>query len=812
MKKNNSLLITILSGAIFCFVCLGMVLLFPGNTKKLKSEESPLPNLDEHGYVEDEEISLGDEDGCNYSCSWTLAGSTSVTHSCASAPGSTTLPSASCSLKSATVYNNTGAVGTSGDCNWTKKTYNIVKNCASCKSGYKRDGNSCTSCPVGHYCSSGEAIACEAGTSSTGGTSATSPSACSPCADGQISQAGGACERCGDGKTSNSTHTVCVNQTTGCDAGEYKGSEACERCPNGYTSNAGSAFYITDCYANISAGQQIASAHAAPSACPANTYSESSAKIMYGDSRLCTPCPSNKETAGTGATSASQCVEKVETNDPVITCLNPRYTGASQTIATCANGTITSGGTAVEHGSHTVSCQGSKLVSKECSIIANEGTVCCCTSDKSMCSWKNSCTSSQPYPIQGVGSEQNCKKQETTPDDCTIGVSIRSKATSITTDGENDINSYYTVTVSIRGKNCGGKTATYTATNGRPSPSSYTVPTGSVSSTVSFNVYPSDPCKDSCATASINGKSATACLGSDDSIRTDWQPKENVCEKNPQYTAFYLADEAGANIYYSNYDQSKGCYTTQWKRYLCGRSGTPTTPTTPEAPHCYVDNDGEYHWSIYTESSWKIVDTITKEENCKKDETPACYISPSGEYVWGKHGKDDGYVLITSITDSSACKTPTPEEACYKKDNDYKWTSTQPEGYTKVETAKTPAECAPSENPACYLHGNSFVWGKYAKVSGYIFVENIEEEQYCKTPDNDACYVDSKGDYVWGKYGSTEGYTLVPSVTEMSQCKNNVPVPKTGISISKIIYIFMAILMAFGVGFIYYSSAVKKND
>ena len=764
MKKNNSLLITILSGAIFCFVCLGMVLLFPGNTRSLKSEESPLPNAGEHGYVEDEEISLGDIDHCDTeetteSCS--CSSGTHIGSYCYTGKWSSSPTSSDCTSE--------GGYYVGGNCYSGRSTHKCTTTtaCTQCEDGYSLSSGSCTADPV---------ITCKNPTYT--GSSQT----IATCSNGSITNNGTATEvgtytvSCqGNKQVSKNCSIVAATNpepdpdpVITCTNPEYTGSsQVIATCSNGSITNNGTATEV-------------------------GSYT-----VSCQGSKLVT----------------KSCAISPKALEPVITCLNPRYTGGSQTIATCENGTITSGGTATDIGNnHVVSCQGSKLVSKSCSILGNEGTVCCCTSDKFMCSWKKSCTASQPLALSGVNTEMACKSVETLTDDCTIGVSIRSKATSITTDGENDINSYYTVTVSIRGKNCGGKTATYTATNGRPSPSSYTVPTGSVSSTVSFNVYPSDPCKDSCATASINGKSATACLGSDDSIRTDWQPKENVCEKNPQYTTFYLADEAGANIYYSNYDESKGCYTTQWKRYLCGRSGTPPTPTTPEAPHCYVDNDGEYHWSIYTESSWKIVDTITKEENCKKDETPACYISPSGEYVWGKHGKDDGYVLITSITDSSACKTPTPEEACYKKDNDYKWTSTQPEGYTKVETAKTPAECAPAENPACYLHGNSFVWGKYAKVSGYIFVENIEEEQYCKTPDVDACYVDSKGDYVWGKYGSTEGYTLVPSVTEMSQCKNNVPVPKTGISISKIIYIFMAILMAFGVGFIYYSSAVKKND
>ena len=53
---------------------------------------------------------------------------------------------------------------------------------------------------------------------------------------------------------------------------------------------------------------------------------------------------------------------------------------------------------------------------------------------------------------------------------------------------------------------------------------------------------------------------------------------------------------------------------------------------------------------------------------------------------------------------------------------------------------------------------------------------------------------------------------MVPSVTEISQCNNDVPTPKTAINVSTLLYVFMAILMAFGIGFIYYSSILKKNN
>ena len=39
-----------------------------------------------------------------------------------------------------------------------------------------------------------------------------------------------------------------------------------------------------------------------------------------------------------------------------------------------------------------------------------------------MCSWKKSCTASQPLALSGVSTEMACKSEETLTDDCTIGV------------------------------------------------------------------------------------------------------------------------------------------------------------------------------------------------------------------------------------------------------------------------------------------------------------------------------------------------------------------------------------------------------
>ena len=92
------------------------------------------------------------------------------------------------------------------------------------------------------------------------------------------------------------------------------------------------------------------------------------------------------------------------------------------------------------------------------------------------------------------------------------------------------------------------------------------------------------------------------------------------------------------------------------------------------------------------------------------------------------------------------------------------------------------------------------------------FLEDVDSEDKCKVPETDACYEGPDGNYVWGRYGDDPNYTLVPSVTELSQCTKDVPVEPTASDVSKVVYVFMAVLMACGIGFIYYSSVVKKSN
>lgn len=274
-----------------------------------------------------------------------------------------------------------------------------------------------------------------------------------------------------------------------------------------------------------------------------------------------------------------------------------------------------------------------------------------------------------------------------------------------------------------------------------------------------------------------------------------------------KYNFCCAKDDGSSYTWYTNQSSMK-CPSG----YTVDNNKNENTCKTVTVPACYIDSEKNYHWTDNPSSSWQIVSGVSREEDCKEVETPACYVDNSGNYKWGTYAKTSGYTKVVAIETEALCHKPEVNEACYKNaDNDYIWTSSAPTGYTVVEGVTKPEDCN-YENPACYVHGNEFVWGKYANVNGYIILENIESEAQCKVPTNEACYKDKNGNYAWGEYSNDEGYTLVPEAKTMSQCSPDVPTPSTGLDTSKVVYIFMAILMAFGIGFIYYSSIMKKEN
>ena len=297
-------------------------------------------------------------------------------------------------------------------------------------------------------------------------------------------------------------------------------------------------------------------------------------------------------------------------------------------------------------------------------------------------------------------------------------------------------------------------------------------------------------------------------------IATTWNgPREvTISSGSASPTSAAAANQAGKDYYYTSCTSASSNQVTCQKYTRGCNSGGGGSQTIPK---CYQDESGVYQWTSSPEPSWVVVSK--SEPECNNND--ACFEKPDGTRIWGKYYAQiaEGYRLITTIGDRDICENPTEAEACYVKDGDYKWSATEVEGYTKVEGLDDKT-CQPE---LCYINIETGIYdfgkhdgdGKYAKVYDEEN-ELIKEAGKCKAPDEEACYEGPNG-YEWGVYAGDADYRLVPEITEMSQCvngKGDVPVPATGISISKIIYIFMAILMACGVGFIYYSSIVKKTE
>ena len=212
---------------------------------------------------------------------------------------------------------------------------------------------------------------------------------------------------------------------------------------------------------------------------------------------------------------------------------------------------------------------------------------------------------------------------------------------------------------------------------------------------------------------------------------------------------------------------------------------TKTSATCLKTYACYKDSNNSVHWSSMPEASWVRVDK--PESECKDQE--ACFENPAGTRLWGKFYDQivNGYKLITTIKDPATCLYPTEEDACYVNNDDptdYRWASTALDGYTKLEGVTDVEACQPE---LCYINKekNEFEFGKFKNNDNYIPVY--------KTIEKDGAYVD----------------VLISNIKE---CTTEVPVPPTALDVSKLVYVFMGILMACGIAFIYYSSVAKKQN
>ena len=852
MKKNNDILLkSVLGGVIACFICVALVFVFPSKkTNDLRGINRELSNqvMEGDGYAESE-IALGDESGhCNPQsavppsvCSGKSKAACDAASECYWVASATATPTAKPTTKPATTYSYCCVYN--GVFSWYGNT-----TLANCAVGTKTGDTTKSACDA-HNSTPAPTAACSSNMLTQSTCISEARAKCSYSYTGCNSKNANGCYSytCNPAPTTVPTASLmcCCKSSnpTNCSYKSY-----CSSDEN---------FSTTGCGSHTIVVTPTATPTTAPTATPSFTNVGNCASgLQLKNYQICSVPKGYECSAGGGAVTTS------------IKCTHPTCTAINCTFKGCTEPYTYDIGTECKY------CPAGYKASKQdpnCYIDVSAGSYLKGgTTQINACKAGEYSTGGRYYLNGGDGSLTSCKacpKDTTSPigaksvDECVpktgeCKVSVSTSATKVspkngTCPNDNRYPDTFTVTVTTSGDGCNGGTLSMSSTGATHSGGSNThkVTNGF---TINMLYQPTTCCTSLSVSATVTTKDGKTSSGSV-SVETSqgWhQTASGVCTTagayNSHYHSYKEADDAGGNEYWiqkDNPDCGLGSRKVDIYKRGCGGGGggnppvvtptptpsgpTPTpsptpsgptpTPTPVVVPRCYIKDDGTYTFTSNPQPSWKLVPDVSKDEFCKPEEQPACYRAPDGSYDFGKHAKDEGYTLIPSL-DSTTCKKPDEEMLCYKNDaGDYKWSKTPIEGYTVVEgiTIKDGVEaCAgKSEEPACYIHiaTDKFVWGLYEKVSGYVKLVDVDREN-CKVPEYDACYKDKDGNYVWGKYGNDSNYKLVPSVSSKDQCKVEHEVPKTDMDVSKIVYIFMAILMACGIGFIYYSSAVKKHD
>ena len=838
MEKNKSILIAILSGIVACFVCVGIIFLFPKNNMKGNVDT---PN---DGY----ELIVGDQTTCSHTDYYCASG-TQLDGQCVVDHGAvSTFTGYECPSQYVEVndrcYEYLGIQATARCTACFAGSYLSGGACYTCSEGYTSDGGSATSCyrnscPAGQYLDSSH---------STG---------CADCPSSKYCPGGDALPQdCSEGYSPNASHTACYrtscpagqgldpSATTGCSdcaVGYYSGDNdgECHKCPTGYTSAAGSTKQ-TDCYMNVTAGNQLLKNASAQTPC-ADGYinTAETTKVNYGGAKECTKCTkgtSNAEhtacegdgcgvgqgkdtSATTGCSACSPGYYSNANDDECHKCPSGKFSPAGSGESGCKE--ITAPCCENPYGSsHTISdvygCK--QAVAAGATVVAG---ACPETTNPVVTSVVGSYSGSlylTPTDYQGYGYKLVTyvaydQKGNVIPGD---KLSWNAVGDGVIVSSSKNANGF---AVTYKGLPCKSPsvtpTVTATGTNGATgskSNSSITIVADSTRykewTLIQKNVKKGNYVLMSEAYATNNCRAVA-----DYNAETDRYNLYSRCcgdgGGTPATFDFCCAATDGSDYRYFTGQNKRECPTN----YTIDESKDANSCKLVKIPACYKDSDNNYYWTDAPANSWVIVSEITKEADCKANEDPACYKNPSGGYEWGTFAKTVGYTKITSIDTEAMCHAPTPSEACYKNSsNNYVWAASAPSGYTKVEGVTKPEDCKSDEPEACYLYNNEFVWGKYSNVTGYIILEDVKTKEACKTPKAPACYKNPDGNYVWGEYNDLSGYTLIPSITNVNQCNNDVPTPATGLDVSKAVYVFMAVLMAFGIGFIYYSSVMKKEN
>ena len=634
------------------------------------------------------------------------------------------------------------------NCPSTCRWYN--NGCHSCQYGEYFNGTSCELCHAGHECPDGiNMVACPPGKYSEAG--------------GQVGCA--SCANLDDG-------IVRVQPASG--------QTSCIRCEGDKIANADH----TQCVANATnceEGQYSANGECHD--CPPGKYCNGTGAIdckrgtyaaVTGKRTNCSPCNgTNQYQDQYGQTQCKTCVGEV----------NEDHTACTPT---CSSKTTQSDCGTLE-GCAWVNDQ---CIYKPACSTFNDKTKCEARSD---CAWDTTWTTychNKPNTVVSVTASTN---------NVYVAVDYPVEVTFTATDANGQpINVSWSAGTNSVTKNCGTISSTCTYTFNSHGCGTYSfqatgtdVGGGSATSKkVSATTY----------TTWGNGSNRTSKTRPTEKTRESLKYKvgceaiENIRENNGQYTytAYNRCCGGGTSTY--NFccvknDGSGHSWLTGQASKTCPEGytidNTKNASTCTKTFACYMDSDNQPHWTSDPQPSWVVVSK--PEQECKDQE--ACFEDPTGQRFWGKHYDmiAQGYILITSIKDEDSCKNPSDDDACYINNediSDYRWSKTPLTGYTKADGIDNPKECQPE---ACYIEKdkNEFAFGKYKDNDKYIPVY--------KTIEVDGEYKDVL-------------------IIDKNECTTEVPVGPTDFDVAKLVYVFMAILMACGIAFIYYSSVAKKQN
>ena len=661
-------------------------------------------------------------------------------------------------------YSYDGSIGTcvlGSDRTQTSSPTSATYSCSSCSAGKYLRNSQCYNCPNPNvYCPGGTESYIDLPQNST----RTEDASGYLCNAGYFADGTG-CTECPAGKYRDEKGGVGLSSCATCKSNYYSeaGATSCTKCVNGSSSNSNKTACICD-----NDGEWIPSTNT----CEEGIIDCGVGYYYNGNTNNCERCPSGKYCiggvaqpqtcpagmyAGSGASDCSQCNGVTE------------YSSAGAERCSTCSGVVDSGHTTC------TPCPTN-------STVATNHKSCVCTSG----TWD--------------ASTNTCIEES-----CSITtIETIASSVSLTTDGTNDPNSFYTVYVTVDG--CVGKTINYSTTNHTVSPTSQVVSNGITR--YSFRVYPNQ-CGTSSATASITGVGSKE-ISTDITIFEDWvKVEDDACYGyGTTPVGFTMADAGNYLDYYTNWGECTKTgnngqklygYREHWHRDGCGTPGnttssTPDDPPEPSNPtYCFIKkgNGTDNQYCEGTESYCSNLGFTDKIDSTNCKESKACYLRTSDNtYVVGKFSGQSGYTYYG---------TTCPVKKCYIKrassGNKYK------EAYENPGSGWEEYSGTCSEEKACYLResDNSYVTGMFNDRDGYTKVDDSycqgnkcyinrtgDENEYIESSTNpgegweeysgtcgedEACYLkESDNTYVIGKYKDKSGYTYYGTSCPVSKC------------------------------------------